>query len=316
MEKKQSLVSIVIPLWNEERVIPELVSRLRELKGPDGIAYEFIIVNDGSTDRTEGELNRLLPTLTRWKVIKLSRNFGQQSAYRAGLDHVVFMDGDLQDPPELIPELVKKWQEGAKVVIPCRRTREEGGLRRFLFDLFHRLFYLLTGGVMPINSGTFGLMDRLPAEQLLKMPEVNLVLPALRSWVGFTQVQVYYDRLERAAGKPKQSFFRLLNYAWDGITSFSEVPLRLITVLGFVMFIIGSVYSVVLITIKLAQVWGLFSSLKVLGFTTLAVAVITMGGIQLMCLGVVGEYMARIFRESKRRPLYVIEDVTESKEAL
>ena len=312
-----SVISIVIPLWNEEEIVPDLVARLSATSRETPCHFEIVCVNDGSADGTGSLLETLLPKFERWKLVNLSRNFGQQNAFRAGLDHatgdaVVFLDADLQDPPEVIPEMIAAWKNGAKLVVGCRRTRSETGLRRLGFEIFHRAFSHITGGVMPKNSGTFGLMDRTIADHLRRMPEQNLFLPALRAWVGYQQTCVFYDRRDRA-GKPKQKFSRLLSYAWDGITSFSEVPLKAISAAGIFLSLIGFGYAGFLVLVKLLQLVGYFAQFQVPGFTTVAVAVFCIGGIQLICTGIIGEYLARVYKEVKHRPLYIVENVSSSK---
>jgi glycosyltransferase involved in cell wall biosynthesis len=309
-------ISIVVPLWNEEKIVEPLIAKLRELDAALGVPLEVVIVNDGSSDRTRAALEALLPGFAHWQLLNLSRNFGQQAAFRAGIEAatgqaVVMMDGDLQDPPEFIPEMVAAWRNGAKVVTGCRRSRPERGLRGFCFRRFHDLFHFLTGGVMPKDSGTFGLMDRLVVDQLKQMPELNVFLPALRCWVGYKQAKVWYDRKERD-GEAKQSFARLFNYAWDGITSFSDLPLKLIAVMGFAISFLGFAYGAVLVALRVLQLFGFLSHLSVLGFTTVAVAVFFIGGIQLICIGILGEYLARIYKEVKKRPTYILDETSGS----
>jgi glycosyltransferase involved in cell wall biosynthesis len=311
-------LSVVIPLWNEEESIAPLMERLRPLAAASSIPWQLVFVNDGSTDRTEDELLSKLDGSVDWILVRLSRNFGQQAAYRAGLeaasgDAVVFLDADLQDPPELIPEMVRLWQDGAKLVIGRRRSRAESGLRRALFDLFHVIFHRLTSGAMPKDSGTFGLMDRIIVDELKRMPELNLFLPALRCWLGHRQEILWYDRAVRI-GEPKQSMQKLFSYAWDGITSFSILPLRAISLLGALVSGAAFLYALVLICIRFLQIFGYFPDLTVLGFTTLAVAIFGLGGIQLLCLGLIGEYLAKVYREVKRRPPYIVEHVRSSKD--
>jgi glycosyltransferase involved in cell wall biosynthesis len=310
------LVSIVIPVWNEEETIPALIERLQKLSHESTFRLDFILVNDGSSDQTQEKLLQLLPRLSRWRIVRLSRNFGQQSAYRAGLDQaggdaVVFLDADLQDPPELIPAMIDVWQHGSKVVVARRRTRPERGLRGFLMRRFHDIFHAMTGGLMPKDSGTFGLMDKTVADAVRAMPELNVFLPALRSWVGYPHGYVWYDRAERK-GAPKQTLSKLFNYALDGILSFSELPLKIISWIGVVISLFGFGYAGVLILIKIGQLFGYFRYLIVPGFTTLAVAVLCLGGIQLISLGVVGQYIARIYREVKQRPLYLTQEIVAS----
>jgi len=316
MTALKEVISIVIPVWNEEDTIPILIERLQKLSSESDFHFDFIVVNDGSSDQTQEKLLQLLPRLSRWRVIRLSRNFGQQAAYRAGLDQangdaVVFLDADLQDPPEIIPEMIQVWRRGSKVVVGRRRSRPERGLRGFLMRRFHDVFHAMTGGLMPKDSGTFGLMDRTVANAVRAMPELNVFLPALRSWVGYPRGYVWYDRADRK-GKPKQTLSKLFNYAWDGILSFSELPLKTISWIGVITSLFGFGYAAVLIVIKISQLFGYFSEFIVPGFTTLAVAVLCVGGVQLISLGIVGQYIARIYREVKQRPLYLTEEIVES----
>jgi dolichol-phosphate mannosyltransferase len=308
------LVSVVVPLWNEESILDALLNRLTKLAENPVSRWEFIFVDDGSTDATASMLHPRLNSLPKWRFLQLSRNFGQQSAYRAGLDAatgdaVIFLDADLQDPPELIPELISRWKDGAKLVVGCRRSRAESGLRRFLFEGFHRVFEWVTASAMPRDSGTFGLMDRIVVEELKRLPEANLFLPAQRCWVGFRREIIWYDRSVRA-GEPKQSLTKLFSYAWDGITSFSVLPLKAISFLGLVISAVGFLYATALVTVKFLQFAGFFPSLVVQGFTTLAVAILCLGGIQLVCLGMIGEYLAKVYKEVKRRPLYIVQNVS------
>jgi glycosyltransferase involved in cell wall biosynthesis len=309
-------VSIVVPLFNEADVVVELVERLTRL--PDQVyEWDLTFVDDGSTDETAEIAERLLLEHGRGRVIRLSRNFGQQAAFRAGLDYadgdaIVPMDGDLQDPPEFIPEMADAWRRGANVVVACRRSRQERWPRRWLFHAFHWLFNKLTDGAMPRDSGTFGLMDRRVCDHVRALHEVSLFLPALRCWPGFRREIVWYDRQARAAGKPKQSLSRLLVYAWDGIVSFSERPLRWITRLGLIVSMCGFAYAGILIVQRILQFFGYFRGLEVMGFTTIVVAILCIGGLQLMAIGVVGEYIARIFREIKHRPIFIVNRVMDA----
>lgn len=317
MNPDPKTVHIVVPFFDEEEVIPCLCSRLERVCRSIQDKVEVIFVDDGSRDRS-CEMVRANGDLTvPWKLIRLARNFGQQAAYRAGLDYadgdaVIFMDADLQDPPEKIPELIQAWRAGAKVVVGVRESRKETGVRRWCFDLFHEIFFRLTHGMLPKDSGTFGLMDRVVADWVCGLREVNLFLPALRCWFGFPTSFVYYKRELRAAGEEKQSYWKLLNYAWDGVTSFSVAPLRLITVLGLVVAIPSFLYGGWLIVQRILQQFGYFKSLDVLGFTTIAVAVFFMGGLQLICLGIIGEYLAKMFSEMKGRPVFVVDEVVSS----
>jgi len=313
------LVSIIIPMFNERAGLRSLFDQVIEAIKDTPVEWELVIVDDGSTDGTREVVARELSRFTRWRLILLSRNFGQQSAYRAGLeqahgDAVIFLDADLQDPPELIPRLLAKWSEGYKVITGCRTSREERGLRRLFFHLFHHLFHRMTGRVMPANSGMFSLVDRVVVDRLLAARETNLFLPALKCWFGFPQTTITYARRRRAIGEPKQSFRKLFHYAFDGLFSFSELPLQWIAVIGAIISFISFTYAGFLVVVRVFQLAGYFAYLNVKGFTTLAVAIFCLGGIQLLSLGIVGQYLARIYREIKGRPLYVVETVLTSDE--
>jgi len=316
-ELRPKLVSLVIPMLNERDGLRLLFDRLAGAIQGRTEEWEVIIIDDGSTDGTRAALPAELARFPHWRLVVLSRNFGQQPAYRAGLEHsrgdaVIFLDADLQDPPELIPQLLDQWHAGFKVVTGCRTSREERGLRRLLFDSFHQLFHRMTGRVMPINSGMFSLVDRLVVDQLLAARETNLFLPALKSWYGYPQTNITYARKERAVGEPKQSFVKLFRYALDGLFSFSDLPLQWIAMLGAVICAASLGYAGFLILEKVLQAFGFFPQLRVLGFTTLAVAIFGFGGLNLLALGIVGQYIARIYREIKGRPLYVVEQVMSS----
>ena len=315
MEKVE--LSIVIPLWNESDVIDTLISRLSKVIAGLHERVEVVFVNDGSTDDTEMLILKKAKMLEKWKLVNLSRNFGQQAAYRAGLDYVdgeavIFLDADLQDPPEEVPQLIEEWKKGARLVIGCRLSRAETGIRRICLEGFHELFFRLAGGIIPKNSGTFALTDRIIVEHLKRFPEVNLFLPALRSWIGYKKAFIYYNRAPRSAGEEKQSFRKLFGYAWDGITSFSQIPLRIITVIGFSVAIPSFLYGSILLLQRIGQFFGFFLELEVLGFTTLAVSIFFMGGIQLIYLGVIGEYLGKIYLEVKSRPKYFVDSIKRS----
>ncbi|HEX5400463.1 MAG TPA: glycosyltransferase family 2 protein [Verrucomicrobiae bacterium] len=314
------LVSIVIPMFNERDSLRPLFERLMQTVKNATVEWELIVVDDGSTDGTREVIAKELAAFSRWQLVLLSRNFGQQPAYRAGLEYahgdaVVFLDADLQDPPELIPQLLAKWREGFKVVTGCRVSREERGLRRFLLDSFHKVFHQMTGRVMPLDSGMFSIIDRVVLNQLLAARETNLFLPALKCWYGFPQTTISYARKERAVGEPKQSLRKLFRYALDGLFSFSDLPLQWIAVAGAIISAASFGYAAFLLVVKLAQLTGHFTSLDVKGFTTVAVAVFCLSGIQLLSLGIVGQYLARIYREIKGRPVYIVENILTSDES-
>jgi polyisoprenyl-phosphate glycosyltransferase len=300
-------LAIVIPICNESAGLEELFRRLRAvLDGLTDLESQVIYVNDGSSDDSLAIMLDQQHRDPRFTLIDLSRNFGQQAAIAAGLaasaaDATVVMDGDLQDPPELIPEMVACWRAGAEVVRAERRSRQERGLRRWSFALFHGLFGWLADFPIPAHVGVFGLLDRKALDELNRLPEKNRFLPGLRAWVGFDQRVVYYDRDERASGLPKQSFGRLLHYALDGVFSFSYKPLRLMVLVGSVISILGFALASRFVVRRLTG-----AEQAQMGFTTLVTVMLFLGGVQLVAIGLLGEYLARIYDEVKQRPLYIV----------
>jgi dolichol-phosphate mannosyltransferase len=302
-------LDIVIPIYNEMENLPELQRRLTQVCDTlAGIEWRVLYVNDGSRDDSVKIIREQHRTDPRLCLIELSRNFGHQAAISAGVayadaDAVILMDGDLQDPPEVIPALVDSWQTGGEVVRAVRCSRKEQGIRRLGFELFHRCFGYLTDYPIPAQAGIFGLLDRKALEQLQQLPERNRFIPGLRSWIGFDQRIVEYNRQERAAGEPKQTLLRLVRYALDGIFSFSYKPLRLMTWMGVVICLIGFALANFFIWRRLL---GIEHALT--GFTTLVTIVLFLGGIQLVGIGVLGEYLGRIYDEVKRRPLFIVKE--------
>lgn len=301
-------VAIVIPVYNEESVLPELLDRLGKLcAAAPGIRWRIIFVNDGSRDRTAEMIRTQASVDPRITLVELSRNFGHQAALAAGLaeaanaNAAVTLDADLQDPPELIPELIERWRGGAEVVLAVRRSRQESGLRRAGFELFHRLFRRLSDFPITANTGTFGLLDRVAVEAFNRLPERHRFFPGLRAWVGFATAEVSYDRRERAAGRPAQTLIGLVRYALDGVFSFSYLPLRALTYFG--LFAAGLGFSVG-VFFAARRVLGI--EVAQLGFTTLVTLMVFIGGIQLIGIGILGEYLGRIYDEVKQRPLYVV----------
>jgi len=303
-------IAIVTPVFNEEAVLPELFTRLAALfDAHPACAWQAVLVDDGSRDRS-AELIRAQATRDpRFELVELSRNFGFQGALSAGLAHaagadaVVTMDADLQDPPELIPQLVAAWRDGAEIVRAARRTRRERGLRRFGFDLFHRLFGRLSDYPIEPNTGTFGLLGRTPVEAFNALPERHRFFPGLRAWIGFATADVLYDRQERAAGRPQQTLRRLVRYGLDGVFSFSHLPLRMLTYAGLFIAFLGFAGGVFFILWRLL---GIESSQQ--GFTTLVTLVLFLGGVQLIGIGVLGEYLGRVYDEVKCRPNYILKN--------
>jgi len=302
-------LDIVIPIYNEEENLPSLHDRLIKVcENLGDMAWQVIYVNDGSSDRSLEIMGWQRESDSRFSIVELSRNFGHQAAITAGLscstgDAVILMDGDLQDPPELIPELISRWEGGANVVRAHRRSRKEKGMRRVGFNLFYKLFSWITDFPIPPNAGIFGLLDRQATEELKKLPEQNRFFPGLRSWVGLNQEVAYYDRDDRAGGEPKQSLKRLVRYALDAIFSFSYKPLRIMTSTGILISAIGFLLACFFITRRLIGI-----EIAQTGFTTLVVLMLFLGGIQLIAIGLLGEYLARIYDEVKRRPLFIIKD--------
>jgi glycosyltransferase involved in cell wall biosynthesis len=303
-------ITVVIPVFNEEAVLPEMFARLTALfAAPTGCTWGAVFVDDGSRDRSAALIREQAVRDPRFELVELSRNFGFQAALAAGLaqarargtDAAVTLDADLQDPPEAIPALVAAWREGAEIVRATRRTRAESGLRRAGFDLFHAIFGRLTDYPVEPNSGTFGLLGKNALEAFHQLPERNRFFPGLRAWIGFPTADVPYDRQERAAGQPKQTLPRLVRYAMDGLFSFSYLPLRLLTYCG--LFIAGMGFAIGVFFV-VRRIIGIETAAT--GFTTLVTLVLFLGGVQLIGIGVLGEYLGRIYDEVKRRPQYIV----------
>ncbi len=301
------MISIVVPIFNEMEILPELHRRLAAVADGLGGPVELLFVDDGSRDGSAEWLDRRAAEDPRVGVIHLSRNFGHQPACSAGLewargDDVCTLPCDLQDPPEVIPAMVKAWKGGAEVVYAKRRARDEGPLRGTAYRAFYAVFGRLVEFPIPLDAGVFGLMDRRALDAFLQLPERSRFIPGMRSWVGFRQEAVEYDRERRAAGAPKQSFARLFKYAFDGITSFSYRPLRIATLLGLAVSSFAFLYL-----LRVLVFWILDYDQGVpRGYNTLIVSVLFLGGVQLLTIGVLGEYVARIYEEAKRRPLFIV----------
>jgi polyisoprenyl-phosphate glycosyltransferase len=307
--KADPRVSLALPVFNEEALIHELVSRcLAVLDATPGGPHEICIVDDGSRDQTLELLRQAASGDSRLKVIALSRNFGHQTAITAALDHatgdvVLVMDGDLQDPPELLPSFLERYREGFEVVYARRRARKESWPLRMAYHLFYRVIAVLSDIALPVDSGDFALLSRRVVDALKQTPEHNRYLRGLRTWVGFRQCPLVVDRAARAAGDSKYSIGKLIRLAFDGIFAFSLVPLRAATVLGSVV-------------ITLSLFYGLYALAALLlygspprGFTGLLLVMVFTSGVQLMFLGVLGEYIGRIYQEVKRRPHYFIQEI-------
>jgi dolichol-phosphate mannosyltransferase len=277
-----------------------------------GESWEIVYVDDGSSDGSLRKLLQFQALDPRVTVVELSRNWGHQPALTAGLNTacgkaVVLMDGDFQDPPEVIEQFVAAWRQGAQVVVAERRSRQEHGFRTWAYPFFYKLLGFFSDYPIPLNAGIFGLLDRQVVDAINSLSENNRYLPGLRSWVGFRNAFVYYDRADRAAGRPKQTFWKLTKYAMDAIFSFSYKPLRLSLVAGLTTALLALLYCLFLVITRLAglQLMGPV----VWGYTSTMVSVLFVGGIQLICLGLLGEYIGRIYDEVKQRPLFFIRQV-------
>lgn len=301
-------LSIIVPVYDETECLHELIKRTGAALSSTGLSWELVLVNDGSGLDCSSLLSKFASDDPRVKIVVLSRNFGHQAAITAGLNYVksdatIVMDADLEDPPELIPQFVKEWESGADVVIGRRTSRQDRGVRGFLFKLFHALIKHIADSDVGAESGVFGLMTDRAVRVMLTFGETNRFFPGLRSYLGFTTKIICYDRQTRYSGKPKQSISRLLKYAMDAVFGFSYKPLRLTLILGLIVFFPACGYAALLFVQRLLNID------VVKGFTTTAVAVLVLGSVQLISVGIIGEYIGRIYDEVKRRPMYIVKDL-------
>jgi glycosyltransferase involved in cell wall biosynthesis len=302
-------LSVVVPLFNEELVIRHMYERLTHVLERDHLNYEIIMINDGSRDGTPAIARELCRKDKRVKLISFSRNFGHQIAITAGMDKalgqvVVIIDADLQDPPEVIIEMIKKWQQGYQVVYAVRKTRNGESLFKLLTAaLFYRILRKMTPVDIPLDTGDFRLMDRKVVEQLNRMRERNRFIRGMVSWVGFTQSKVEYVRERRFSGETKFPFKRMLKFAIDGMLAFSQLPLKFSSILGLFCAAISFVFIIYGVIEKF-----FYSRTTVQGWTSIFVASLFLGGVQLLSIGILGEYLGRIFEEIKGRPLYITEE--------
>lgn len=302
------LFSVVIPLYNEEEVVLECVRRISSVLGKIDGDYEVIFVNDGSSDKTLQIVTDECAKNKKLKVLSFSRNFGHQIAITAGMDYakgdaVIVMDADLQDPPEVIEKLIEKYREGYDVVYAVRAKRKgETFFKKFTSKVFYRFLRYMCSIDIPVDTGDFRLISRKVADVMRSLTERNRYVRGLVSWVGFRQAAVEYIREERFAGETKYPLRKMLKLSMDGITSFSAKPLTMSKNLGFLTAAAGFIYMIIVILQKF--VFGK----TVQGWASLAVLILLIGGIQLIMLGFIGEYISRIFDESKNRPLYIIEE--------
>jgi polyisoprenyl-phosphate glycosyltransferase len=301
-------LSIIVPIYNEEDNIKPLFERLNKVVSQLNADVEYIFVNDGSKDKSMLLLKELTTANPNVKYIDFSRNFGHQVAVTAGLDHcrgkaVVIIDADLQDPPELINDLYNKWKEGYQVVYAKRRAREgEGFAKKFTAKLFYRILKRITSINIPVDTGDFRLIDRKIVEVLKQMPEQQKFLRGQISWIGFKQTYVEYDRDARYAGKTGYTYKKMIRFALDGITSYSNLPLKFATVTGF--FVSGITFLLIIYALYSRFI----SKNYVPGWTSLMLAVVFIGGVQLISIGIIGEYISRLSANVRNRPLYIVND--------
>lgn len=305
-----TLLSVVVPAFNEDAVIDHFHQRLTTaLATIDSIACELLYIDDGSRDGTFAKLQAIAESDARVRVLRLSRNFGHQIAITCGIDHaigdaVVIIDADLQDPPEVIPSMVSAWRAGADVAYGQRKTRAgESAFKRWTATAFYRFLNALSDVEVPMDTGDFRLMSRRAVDALRQLREESRYMRGLVAWVGFTQVAVPYDRDARAAGSTHYSLRQMISLAKNGVAGFSDRPLRLATNLGGVTSMVAFLLGIYVVLSKV-----LHPEQSTPGFAALAVLVLFLGGLQLLSIGLVGEYLGRVFRESKQRPLYFVMD--------
>ena len=303
------IYSIIAPIFNESGNIPDLYSRVRDVLDSTGVSWELILIDDGSTDDSADLIRSYAIQDDRVRPVIFARNFGHQIAVTAGLDYcrgdaVVIIDSDLQDPPELILDLITKWKEGYEVVYAVREEREgEGWFKLITAALFYRMISSITDVNIPMDAGDFRLLDRKVVDVLNQMREKHRFLRGMSSWVGFRQTGVPYRRVARQVGETKYPFRKMFRLAINAVTSFSYFPLQLATYIGFIAAGISILSIPVVIAIRL---WG--TETPLLGQTTTLIAVLFLGGVQLISLGILGEYIGRLYDEAKGRPLYIVRE--------
>jgi glycosyltransferase involved in cell wall biosynthesis len=305
--------SIIAPIYNEKENLPELHRRVSEVLNSTGESWELILVDDGSTDGSTDSIRELAQKDERVRPVIFARNFGHQVAVTAGLDYsrgdaVIIIDADLQDPPEIILEMAKKWKEGNEVVFAVRAEREgESWFKLWTASLFYRIIYRITDVKIPLDTGDFRLMDRKVVKVMNQMRERHRFLRGMSAWVGFKQVGVEYKRAARVAGETKYPFKKMFRLAINAVTGFSYFPLQVATFFGFMS------ASLAIIAIPVVAILRLTNTHFFEGQTTTLVAVLFLGGVQLISLGVLGEYIGRLYDEAKGRPLYIVREAPEDK---
>lgn len=315
-QKRKALITVVVPVFNEIKVLDAFYARIKRLAdAADAYHWEIIFVDDGSSDGSYEKMVAIADGDERVRLIKFTRNFGHQMAITAGIskasgDAVAVIDADLQDPPEVIVHFVAKWEEGYDVIYGVRQKREgESKMKLLTAAAFYRTLRQLTNVDIPVDTGDFRLVDRKVVRAFLRLRERDRFVRGLVSWLGFKQIGVPYHRESRYAGETKYPMKKMIKFAIDGITSFSTIPLKLSTWLGYFASLFGFGYAVYVVIQK-------FLGNTVPGFATIIVGMFFLGGVQLICLGILGEYLARIFNETKRRPIYLIDEIYKKKEVV
>ncbi len=305
---KPRSISVVVPCYNEQEVLAELYRRLNAALQPISLPYEIVLVDDGSRDRTWALMQELQAKDTHIKIVRLARNFGHQVALTCGLDQVkgeviLIIDADLQDPPELLPQMLEKWQQGYDVVYGKRIQRHgEPFLKRFFAFMFYRIFEKICGMSIPRDTGDFRLMDKRALAALQSLREKHRFIRGMVSWIGYNQCPLEYQRPERFAGETKYPFRKSLFLAINAITSFSYAPLRAASYLGVLFSALAFIYIVVVIILK-------FMGISFSGYTSIMASILLLGGVQLIVLGILGEYVGRIFEQGQNRPIYLVDQV-------
>ncbi len=301
-------ISIVAPLYNESESFPLLIQRINALMDQSELSIEVVLIDDGSKDDTALKIRQLALTDSRYHGVFLSRNHGHQLALTAGIslargsEALFVIDGDLQDPPELLPEFYKLLKEGNDVVFAVRKKRKEGIVKRTGYHVFYRLLRSISYVEIPLDSGDFALISRRVVDVMNKMPEESRYLRGMRSWIGFKQVGYEYERDERVAGESKYSFKQLFQLAYNGIFNFSEFPIKFMSRVGVFAITLSLIYFLIVVAKKL------FFAQVIEGFTALLFVIILFSGVQLLALGIIGEYVLRIFFQSKNRPLFIVKE--------
>ena len=312
-------LSIIVPCFDEQAVIVDTYNEINDVLSANNFDIEIIFIDDGSIDDTFSILHEISEKDSRVKIISFSRNFGHQAAVTAGLDHstgdvVSIIDADLQDPPDVIISMIDEWEKGAKVVYGVRKNRKESIYKKVSYYIFYRLYSAISDISVALDSGDFCLIDREVVDKINSLPEKNRFVRGLRSWVGYDQVPVYYNRQKRQAGKPKYTIAKLLNLALDGVFNFSSKPLVAVFYAGIITSLLSLFLAIFYLIYRVfnLEFMGSYSS-ESQGFTTLVVLILLIGGLQILTVGIIGQYISRIYQEVKSRPSYVIKKIINNK---